>query len=89
MKVLTATEASRAFSALLDEVEKGGSAIITRGGRRIARVTPLEEPNGAAFLEVVRRFGGPASGVDDTFERDVAAVRETARADLDEDPWQT
>lgn len=89
MKVLTATEASRAFSALLDEVERGESAIITRGGRRIARVTPLEEPNGAAFLEMVRRHGGGTSGVDDTFERDVAAVRETVRADLDEDPWQT
>lgn len=88
MREITATEASRTFSALLDEVERGGSAVITRGGRRIARFTPLGEPNGAAFLEIVRQHGGPASGVDDTFEEDVAAVRRLARADLDVDPWQ-
>lgn len=88
MKVLTATEASRAFSALLDEVERGESAVITRGGRRIARVVPVDEPNGDALLELLRRHGGPASGIDDAFAERVASVREVARADLDVDPWQ-
>ena len=87
---MTATEASRSFSALLDEVEKGGgSAVITRGGRRVARVLPVDEPNGDALVELLRRHArAPASGIDDAFAERVASVRESARPDLDVDPWQ-
>lgn len=88
MREITATEASRTFSALLDEVERGGSAVITRGGRRVARVTPVAEPSGDVMLDFLRRRGGPASGMDDAFAERVADVRTSARTDLDVDPWQ-
>ncbi len=47
-----------------------------------------EEPNGAAFLELLRLHAGPASGIDDAFEREVASIGRWARADLDVDPWR-
>ncbi|WP_157000848.1 type II toxin-antitoxin system Phd/YefM family antitoxin [Agromyces laixinhei] len=33
MKTLTATEASRAFAALLDGAERGETVVVTRGAR--------------------------------------------------------
>lgn len=88
MREITATEASRTFSALLDEVEQGGSATITRGGRQIARVVPLLEPSGDALLDLLDRRAGPSSGMDDAFAERVADVRTSTRTDLDVDPWQ-
>jgi prevent-host-death family protein len=38
---ITATEANQRFSALLRDVEKGESFIITSRGRAVARVEPL------------------------------------------------
>jgi prevent-host-death family protein len=40
MRTVTATEASRSFAALLDEVEAGQAVVVTRGGRRIASISP-------------------------------------------------
>lgn len=36
-------EAKNRLTALLDEVEEGGEVIITRRGKPIARLTPLED----------------------------------------------
>jgi prevent-host-death family protein len=48
MRTVTATEASRAFAALLDEVEHGETVVVTRGGKRIATIGPAGAGNGAA-----------------------------------------
>jgi prevent-host-death family protein len=48
MRTVTATEASRAFAALLDEVEHGETVVVTRGGKRIATIGPASAGNGAA-----------------------------------------
>ncbi|MFT4219055.1 MAG: type II toxin-antitoxin system prevent-host-death family antitoxin [Microbacterium sp.] len=40
MRTLTATEASRRFSDLLDAVENGESVVVTRGNRVVAEIRP-------------------------------------------------
>jgi prevent-host-death family protein len=70
MRTMTATEASRAFAALLDEVERGETIIITRGGRRIATVGPASKSSGAQLIEMLATHR-----VDEGFARDVDAAR--------------
>jgi antitoxin (DNA-binding transcriptional repressor) of toxin-antitoxin stability system len=65
------------------EVVRGETIIMTRGGRRIAVLSPAPASNGAALLELVREWGT----VDDpTFEDDLAAIR--AAVTVGEDPWR-
>ncbi|MBW1601916.1 type II toxin-antitoxin system Phd/YefM family antitoxin [Streptomyces sp. JJ66] len=71
MRVMTATEVSRNFAAVLDHAEHGETIIITRGGRRLATLSPAAAGNGAAIKEFLR--GTP---VDDDFAADVAAARD-------------
>jgi antitoxin (DNA-binding transcriptional repressor) of toxin-antitoxin stability system len=42
MTIITATKAARTFSEMLDAVERQESFTITRGGRAIAEVRPLQ-----------------------------------------------
>jgi prevent-host-death family protein len=41
MKQITATEANRMFSKLLNEVSKGEEFVVTSHGKPVARVTPV------------------------------------------------
>jgi prevent-host-death family protein len=83
MKVMTASEASRAFSAVLDEAERGETIVITRGGRRVATIAPAGAATWGAFREALRDW----SPLDDpTIEADVRAARDAVT--LDEDPWR-
>ncbi len=70
MRLMTATEASRAFAALLDEAERGETVVITRGGRRIAVIGPATTSNGDAFRRLLAD-----TPVDDDFAADVLAAR--------------
>jgi len=40
MRTITATEAARGFSELLDRVERGETVVITRGGHDVAELRP-------------------------------------------------
>ena len=80
MRTMTATDASRAFAALLDDAERGETIIITRGGRRIATVGPADLSNGSEVVELLTQ-----APVDDGFARDVAAAREAV--ELTEPAW--
>jgi prevent-host-death family protein len=84
---MSATEASRNFSAVLDEAERGESIVVTRGGDRVAVITPAPRANGAAVREVFQRCAIDDTA-DDDFAAAVASVREFARAELDSDPWR-
>ena len=55
MKVITATEASRRFAAVLDEAEHGETIVVTRGGRRVAVIGPAPVAAGRAVKEMLRR----------------------------------
>lgn len=87
MKELSASEASRNFSAVLDEAEHGETIVVTRNGRRVALITPAPRANGKALRDVFRRWHG-RTGLDEEFEANVVAAREAATGELDEDPWR-
>lgn len=70
MKVINATEASRSFSAVLDQVEHGESFTIVRGGREVAHLAPASRPNGAAFKALLTGHAPDPEWADD-----VRAVR--------------
>ncbi len=67
---MTATEASRSFAALLDEVERGETVVVTRGGKRVASIGPTSVGNGAEVLELL------AADVAADFAGDVDAARD-------------
>lgn len=73
MRTVTATEASRSFAALLDEVEAGETVVVTRGGRRVAAIGPASAGNGSAFLHLMGD-GAP----DEDFAADALKARDVA-----------
>jgi prevent-host-death family protein len=86
VKEITATEAARNFSAVLDGAEQGETVAITRGGRQVAMLVPAPRANGAAVKEFIRRWQDHEV-FDDEFEANVAWARE-ATTDMDGDPWR-
>ena len=83
---MSASEVARRFSVVLDGAEHGETVVITRGGRQVAMLVPAPRTNGAAVLDVFRRWSGRVP-LGDTFEADVAAARGLP-AELDGDPWR-
>lgn len=86
MREITASEASRNFSAVLDSVEDGETLVVTRGGRRIASIAPAPAATGAALNEVLARWRG-AEALDEDFTQNIDAARTSASVDEDTDPW--
>jgi antitoxin (DNA-binding transcriptional repressor) of toxin-antitoxin stability system len=83
---MTASEAARNFSAVLDAIENGETIVVTRAGRRIAAMAPAPTETGAALNEVLERWAG-SNLFDDTF---LARLDDTLTAtdpDADVDPW--
>lgn len=83
---MTASEAARRFSAVLDGAEHGETVVITRGGRRVAMIVPAPRANGRAVTDVLARWRGRL-GADDEFAANVAAAG-AAPVELDGDPWR-
>ena len=55
MRSLSATEAARRFSSLLDMVEQRGETfLIVRRGRAVARIGPARAANGKVVKELLR-----------------------------------
>lgn len=65
MKEITATEAARGFSALLDAVEHNGETfIVTRSGKGIARIEPAGGASGASVKALLRSHRADATWAD-------------------------
>jgi prevent-host-death family protein len=81
MRVMTATEASRKFSDLLDAIERGERVTITRGNHPVAEIGPPHRRTGADLRAALAGIPAP----DDRFAEDIAG----ALAMLTEgaDPW--
>lgn len=86
---MTATEVARNFSAVLDSVEAGETVVITRGGERVATVTPASRANGAALAEVIRKWQGHPA-LDEAWAANIAEARKfmCAGDELDRDRWR-
>ncbi|MFV2198273.1 type II toxin-antitoxin system Phd/YefM family antitoxin [Nocardiopsis sp. LOL_012] len=82
MRTITATEAARKFSDLLDAIESGERVTITRGRTPIAEIGPARRRTGAdlhAALEGV-------APLDDDFEKDIDGAL-AFLTDKEADPW--
>jgi prevent-host-death family protein len=81
MKTVNATEVARNFSEVLDGVEhRQQTYVVTRGGRPIARITPVPSANG---LEVKRLLRDHAA--DPSWPDELATLRATLT--LEERDW--
>lgn len=71
VREITATDAARGFSALLDAVERNGETfVVTRGGRPVARVEPATGTSGRAVKALLDHYAA-----DDQWPADLAQLR--------------
>jgi len=82
MRTMTATEASRHFSDLLDAVERGETITIVRGSRPIAEVGPARRRTGGDLRAALVDVPPP----DDAFSRDIADAIALLSSEV-RDPW--
>jgi prevent-host-death family protein len=69
MKDISATEAARRFSDLLDAVEHRHETFrVTRGGRAVARIAPVEVASGRAVKDLLARGAADAGWASDLAE---------------------
>ena len=81
MKQLSATDASRRFSEVLDDVDRGGeSYVVVRHGRAVATIGPASGGTGKALKEALR-----VNLPDGDWAREVRELRESM--DPVTDPW--
>lgn len=83
MRTITATEASRRFSDLLDAIEAGESVTVTRGNRAIAEIRPARRRSGRDLREAL--VGIPAP--DEQFVADVTEAVGSVAQEVP-DPWR-
>lgn len=79
MAEMTATEASRGFSELMDRVADGETVLVTRGGRPVARIEPAGSAtwiSGQAFLALLASL----PPLDEDFQSDLEEIRREANS---------
>lgn len=82
MRTISATEASRRFSDLLDAIEAGDTVTVTRGNRPIAEIRPAPRRTGRDLRAALAECPPP----DERFCEDIAdAVANLTHEEAD--PW--
>src|SRR5436853_87913 len=56
METVSLAEAKAQLSKLIDKVESGEEVVITRHGRAVARVAPVEQPREPIDFETAKQF---------------------------------
>ncbi len=79
---MTATEASRNFSDLLDAIERGETVTITRGHHPVAEMRPARRRTGADLRAAVEGIPPP----DPRFVHDIASALALITNEAG-DPW--
>jgi|SRR5215470_6089544 len=82
VRTISATEASRKFSDLLDAIEQGATVTITRGNRPVAEIRPARRRTGRDLRVALAQISPP----DERFETDIAEALAYVTAD-ENDPW--
>lgn len=82
MRSVTATEASRHFSDLLDAVERGETVTIMRGNRPVAEIGPARRRTGADLRAALAGTTPP----DDAFASSISAAMSLVTSEIG-DPW--
>jgi len=82
MRTMTATEASRHFSDLLDAVERGETVTIVRGNSPVAEIGPARRRTGADLRAALAETTPP----DDAFAESIAEAVSMVTSEV-VDPW--
>jgi prevent-host-death family protein len=82
MRTISATEASRRFSDLLDAIERGETVTVTRGNRAVAEIRPAHRRTGRDLRAALTETASP----DDAFEASIADALTHVTNDRT-DPW--
>jgi antitoxin (DNA-binding transcriptional repressor) of toxin-antitoxin stability system len=82
VRTMTATEASRNFSDLLDAIERGETVTITRGHHVVAEIRPARRRTGADLRAALENIPPP----DDRFADDIAGALALISSE-GTDPW--
>jgi prevent-host-death family protein len=82
VKTMTATEASRHFSDLLDAVERGETIMIVRGSHPVAEIGPAHARTGTDLRSALADIPPP----DAEFSRHIAEAVALLRSEVN-DPW--
>lgn len=82
MRTMTATEASRRFSDLLDAIERGETVTITRGNHPVAEIGPAHRRTGADLRAALEGIEPP----DDRFVEDIDSALGLLTTE-ERDPW--
>jgi prevent-host-death family protein len=82
MRTVTATDASRHFSDLLDAVARGETVTILRSGRAVAEIGPVHRRTGADLRMALEGIQPP----DERFASDIAAAIAMVTSEVP-DPW--
>jgi prevent-host-death family protein len=82
MRIMTATEASRHFSDLLDAVEHGETVTIVRGNHPVAEIGPAHRRTGADLRKALSGIAPPDEG----FAKDISAALTMVTSEVP-DPW--
>lgn len=79
MRSVSVEEARERLDELLDEVERGGEVVITRGGALVARVTAVQHPTLPLDLDALRAFRETLPAQDMSAGEFVRWMRDTDR----------
>ena len=82
MRTITATEASRRFSDLLDAIEAGETVTVLRGNQPVAEIRPAVRRSGRALRQALEGTAAP----DDRVAADSAATL-SLLSEPESDPW--
>jgi prevent-host-death family protein len=82
MRTVTATEASRHFSDLLDAVERGERVTIVRGSHPVAEIGPAHRRTGADLRAALEGITPP----DEAFAQSISAAVSMVSSEVS-DPW--
>lgn len=82
MRTMTATEASRNFSDLLDAIERGETVTITRGHHPVAEIAPARRRTGADLRAALADIEPP----DDRFAEEITGALAVLTTE-ETDPW--
>jgi prevent-host-death family protein len=82
MRIITATEASRHFSDLLDAVERGETVTILRGSHPVAEIGPAHRRTGADLRAALEGSLPP----DEDFAWNISAALGLVTSEVP-DPW--
>jgi antitoxin (DNA-binding transcriptional repressor) of toxin-antitoxin stability system len=74
MRIVTAREASRNFSELLDVIERGETVMITRGHHAIAEMRPARRKTGADLRAALDHIPPPDDRFADDISRALAVI---------------